>query len=46
MTDVNEIKLEELLKETLPETSLAENLGVINPLGAAVTIFCRRWESC
>ena len=36
MTDFNEIKLEELLKETLPETSLAENLGVINPLGAAV----------
>ena len=36
MTDFNEIKLEELLREQLPETSLADNLGVINPLGAAV----------
>ena len=36
MTEFNEMKLEDLLKETLPETSLVENLRVVNPLGAAV----------
>ena len=36
MTEFTEMKLEALLKETLPETALVENLRVINPLGAAV----------